>query len=343
MPLMKIACRLLGAAAIVTALVCRPGVIDAQPADAFQGKTITIYVTNPPGGGYDLNSRILARHLGDHIPGHPNVIVAYMPGAHGVTGANFLFNIAPRDGTALAAPVQYLPQYQVQGIPGLEYDASKFAWIGSIAPDNEIFYVWHTVPVRSIDDMRNRETIFAGTGAVETLARLLTAVAGARFKLVKGYTGTKDANLALERGEVEGAVTSLPVLRAYWPNWLESGTIRIILYQDFRRNPDLPDVPASLELAKTPADRDLLGFFANSSSIGRAIIAPPDISPGVLAVLRTAFDATVKDPAFIAECRVAKIEVNPRTGADLQSTVSAMIHVGTDTRARIREIAGNEL
>ncbi|MGB6507146.1 MAG: hypothetical protein WBF07_03245, partial [Xanthobacteraceae bacterium] len=149
----------------------------AEPNDYFQGKTITIYVDNPVGGGYDLNARVLARHLGDHIPGHPGVIVSNMPGAHGIRGANFIYTVAPKDGTALGAEIADLAEYQVEGIEGMSYDASRFGWIGSIAPTNIVLYVWHTVPVRTIADLKSRETVLASFGPVPTYARLLEELA----------------------------------------------------------------------------------------------------------------------------------------------------------------------
>jgi tripartite-type tricarboxylate transporter receptor subunit TctC len=328
---------------VAAAAVCCSGAVCAQSDGSFVGKTIIIYVTNPPGGGFDLNARLLARHLGDHIPGHPTVIVANMPGAHGVTGANYLYNVAPKDGSALAAPVPYIAQYQVQGIGGLQYDAAKFAWIGSIGPLNEIMYVWHTVPVQSIADLKSRETIFAGNGAVETFARLLSAVAGSRLKLVKGYTGTKEAHLALERGEVEGAVSALSTLRANWPDWLATNKVRILLNNDFKRNSEIPDVPASIELAQTPTDRDLVSFFIRGSSIGWAFIAPPGVSPEIQAILRQGFSDTMKDPAFVDDIHQSKFDVEPKTGTELQDIVDGMVGVSAETKAKIQEIAGSEL
>jgi tripartite-type tricarboxylate transporter receptor subunit TctC len=337
---MRAALRLSHAVAFVAALVCRPGLAHAEPGLFFEGKTITIYVGAAPGGGFDLNARLMARHLGEHIPGHPAVIVADMPAAHGIMNANFLFNTAPRDGTALGALLPYITEYQVQGVEGIEYDAARFGWIGSIAPSNEVMYVWHTVPVYNIEDLKSRQTILAVYGPVETFARLLTAVAGARFRLVKGYQGTNDANLAMERGEVEAATSSLPVLRASRSDWLKNKLIRIFFYQGFTRSPDLPDVPASIELGKTKAERDVLAFFINSSTIGRAYAAPPGVAPDVLATLRAAFDATMKDEQFLADCRDSKFDVNPRPGADLQRIVARMVAIDPATRERVREIFG---
>lgn len=332
--------RLSLAVALIAALACRPALIHAEPSLFFQGKTITIYVGAAPGGGFDLNARIVARHLGEHIPGHPAVIVSDMPAAHGVTNANFLYNTAPRDGTALGALLPYITEYQVQGIEGIDYDAARFGWIGSIAPSNEVMYVWHTVPVYNIEDLKKRQTILAVAGPVETFARLLTAVVGARWKLVKGYQGSNDANLAMQRGEVEAAMSSLPVLRASRPDWLKNKLIRIFFYQGFTRSPDLPDVPASIELGKTKAERDVLAFFINNSSIGRAYAAPPGLAPDVLATLRRAFDDTMKDQQFLADCRASKFDVNPRPGADLQRIVARMVAIDPDTRALVREITG---
>lgn len=332
--------RLSPAAALFAALACGPTLIYAEPSPFFQGKTITIYVGAAPGGGFDLNARIIARHLGEHIPGHPAVVVSDMPAAHGIASANFLFNTAPRDGTALGALIPYLTEYQVQGIEAIDYDAARFGWIGSIAPSNEVMYVWHTVPVYTIEDLKKRQTILAVYGPVEIFARLLTVVAGARFKLVKGYQGTNDAHLAMQRGEVEAAMSSLPVLRASRPDWLKNKLIRIFFYQGFTRSPDLPDVPASIELGKTKAERDVLAFFINNSTIGRAYAAPPGLAPDVLATLRRAFDDTMKDEQFLADCRESKFGVNPRMGDDLERIVGRMVAINPDTRALVREIVG---
>ncbi len=344
----RLANQVRGSSAILTlllaaAVVLAPDRMQAQPDDHFQGKTIAIFVDTPVGGGYDLNARVMARHLADHIPGHPDIIVSNMPGAHGIRGANYVYNVAAKDGTAIGAEIENLAQYQGQGIEGVAYDAAKFGWIGSIAPSNEVFYVWHTVPVHTLADLKTRETILASTGPTETYARLLEEFAGARFKVISGYDGIKAANLALERGEVEAAMSSLPVLRAYWPQWLADKKIRIFFYQGMARSPDLPDVPASIELAKTDADRAVIGFFAKSSSIGRAYVVPPGVSPQALGILRAAFDATMKDDGFLSDCKRSNIEVSPKSGVELQKIVTEMVDIDANTRAEIRKIAGDQL
>jgi tripartite-type tricarboxylate transporter receptor subunit TctC len=340
---MRVWSSLISPVLLVAAVALASGAIRAQPTDYFSGKTITIYVSNPPGGGYDLNARIVAQHLPDHIPGHPAVVVSNMVGAGGIRGANFIYNVAPRDGTALGAEIQNFVQYQVEGIEGVNYDASRFSWIGSTTPSHELLYAWHTVPIATIADLKNRETVLATFGPVETIARMLTKYAGARFKLVKGYTGVNEANLALERGEVEATLSSLPVLHAYRPEWLKNKLIKIFFYQGFERNPEIPDVPASIELAKTAADRKVIGFFANGSNIGRLFVAPPGVPADILATLRNGFAATMKDQSFLADCAQRKIEVEPKSGAELQKIVDQMLDLDANTRAQVRDIAGNEM
>jgi tripartite-type tricarboxylate transporter receptor subunit TctC len=331
------------AAPLVGLIVVTPAISRAESSDYFQGKTITIYVDNPVGGGYDLNARTLARHLGDHIPGHPEIIVSNMPGAHGIRGANYIYNVAPKDGTAIGAEIADLAEYQVEGIGGVSYDASRFGWIGSIAPTNIVLYVWHTVPVQTIADLKSRETVLASFGPVPTYAKLLEELVGARFKIVDGYDGINAANMALERGEVEASLSSLPVLRAYHPDWLTKKMIRIFYYEGFKRSPDLPDVPASIELAKTDSDRSVMSFFIKNDAIGRAFVVPPGVQPAVLQTLRGAFDATMKDDQFLADCRNSRIDVNPRSGQEVEKTVGDMINVDAATRARVSEIAGGRL
>lgn len=189
--------------------------------------------------------------------------------------------------------------------------------------------------------LRGHETILAADGAVETFARLLAATIGARFKLVRGYNGTQEAHLALERGEVEAAVSSLSMVRDAWPDWLNNNNVRIILTN--ARDPDLPDVPATIELIKTRADRDLIAFFIGGTSIGRAFVAPPGLRADILEVLCDAFAATGKDEGFILDAQHAKFDVAPRSSEDLQEIVTGMIDVNAPTRDRIHEIAGNEL
>src|SRR5262245_16825233 len=292
----------------------------AQEPQNLAGKTVTIYVGFGPGGGYDLYGRVLARHLGRHLPGHPTVVVANMPGAASIRAANYVYNVAPKDGTALGIAAQSIAEEQLLGTVGVSYDVTKLAWIGRIASNVEAAYVWHTAPVKTVDDLRHTTATFAGTGPSSSVyPRLLNAIAGMKWKVVTGYNTTAVAHLAMERGEVDGATSSLNTLKTTQREWLDKGLIRILVGFARARRGDFPDVPAVVELGVTQEDKDVLGFYANSGAVGRAVIAPPGMGADRIAMLRAAFDATIKDSEFLAEIETTKLEFEPMAGAELQS------------------------
>jgi tripartite-type tricarboxylate transporter receptor subunit TctC len=322
-------------------LAALPGSGRAQAPDLFKGKSIIVYVSNPPGGGYDFFARLVARHIGRHVPGDPRVVVSNMPGAQGLTGANYLYTTAPKDGTALGVLTEEIAQDQVLGTPGIQYDAQRFNWIGRVTPMHGLIYVWHTVPVKKIEDMRERETIFASSNrAVTIYAHLLNVVTGARFKLVRGYPGTKDGYLAMERGEIEGVFTGLDVVKMMYSELLDKKMITVLVQQSLKRHSDFPDVPTSVELGKTPAEREVLAFFAKSGSLGRYLVAPPEVPTDIVAALRAAFDATMQDEQFIDEARRGRVPLDPAAGAELQKTASEILNIGAAERERVLEIAG---
>ncbi len=221
------------------------------------------------------------------FPGNPAVVVVNMPGAQGAKASNFLFISAPRDGSALGALVQTVAVDQAVGVPGAQYDAAKFAWIGRIAPLRDIMYIWHSVPVNTVQDLRVHETVLAADSSpIANYAHLLSVILGARFKLVHGYPGTQAANLAMERGEVEGAISTLDVIKTFRPAWLRAGKIRVVMQLSLKRFDDLPEVPALLEFAETESDRALIKFFVSANLIGRVIAAPPDTPSALVAAAR---------------------------------------------------------
>src|SRR5215204_7468322 len=293
-------------------------------AASLAGKTITIYIGFGPGGGYDLYGRVLARHLGKHLPGHPTVVVSNMPGAASVRAANYVYNVAPKDGTALGIVAQSIGEEQLVGTTGVSYDVAKFNWIGRFAPNIEVAYVWHAVPVNTIDDLKTIEATFAGTGPSSLIyPRLLNSIAGMKWKLVNGYNTTSVAHLAMQRREVDGATSSLNTLKTTQRDWLDSGLIRILVQFALKRSAELSAVPAVVEFGKMLEDKDVLSFYASSGAIGRAVIAPPDMPADRLKMLRAAFDATLKDADFLAEIETTKLEFDPLPGAELQKLVEA--------------------
>jgi len=326
---------LLSQAVLAVALALGPAPAAAQ--ESFAGKTVTISVGFGPGGGYDLYARVLARHLGRHLPGQPTVIVANMPGAASIRAANYIANVAPKDGTALGMVAQSIAEEQLLGTAGVSYDVGKLGWIGRIAANVEVAYVWHAAPVKVVDDLRTMEATFAGTGPSSSIyPRLLNGIAGMKWKVIAGYNTTSAAHLAMERREVDGATSSLNTLKTAQRDWLDNTLIRILVAFALRRSPELANVPAVVELATTSEDRDVLAFYANSGAVGRALIAPPGLPPERIALLRGGFDATMRDADFRAEIATMRLDFEPMAGAELQALVEAATRVSGTVLARAR-------
>jgi tripartite-type tricarboxylate transporter receptor subunit TctC len=324
---------LLCQAVVAVALAFGP----AAAQETFAGRTVTISVGFGPGGGYDLYARVLARHFGRHLPGQPTVVVSNMPGAASVRAANYIANVAPKDGTTLGMVAQSIAEEQLLGTAGVSYDVTKLGWVGRIAANVEVAYVWHAAPVKVLDDLRTREATFAGTGPSSSIyPRLLNAIAGMRWKVVAGYNTTSAAHLAMERREVDGATSSLNTLKTTQRDWLDNGLVRILVAFATRRSPELANVPAVVELAATSEDRDVLAFYASSGAVGRAVIAPPGLPPERVALLRRAFDATMRDADFRAEITTMRLDLEPMAGAELQALVEAATRVSGTVLARAR-------
>jgi tripartite-type tricarboxylate transporter receptor subunit TctC len=308
--------------------------------DYFKGRTITTYVAFGIGGGYDQYGRLIARYLGRHIPGNPTVIVSNMPGANGIVAANFMYNVASRDGTAIGLLYQAIAQDQVLGLQHVQYDAAKFNWIGRITSNVEIMYAWHTVPIRTPHDLASRETILAvGGPAIALYAQILSDTVGARFKLVRGYPGTQEAHLALQRGEVEAAYSSINTIRTMWGSWLRDRLINIIVQTVPERHPELPDVPAIVELGRTVEERAAIAFFAASGAVGRSVVAPPEVPTERIETLRTAFAATVRDEQFLAEARQHGLDIDPLPASEVARMNERVVNIGSIERERVRSMA----
>lgn len=323
--------------AIFAALISISPAFAQEPAPSLAGKTVTIYIGYGPGGGYDLYGRVLARHISNHLPGHPTVVVSNMPGAASIRAANYVYNVAPKDGTALGIAAQSIGEEQLVGTTGVSYDVAKFNWIGRFAANIEVAYVWHESPIHTIDDLKTTEATFAGTGPSSTIyPRLLNAIAGMKWKVVNGYNTTSVAHLAMQRREVDGATSSLNTLKTTQKDWLDQHLIRILVQFAIKRSADFADVPAVVEFGKTQEDKDVLRFYANSGAVGRAVIAPPGMPADRVAMLRAAFDATLKDPDFLAEIKTTKLEFEPLSGAELQSLVEASSKVSPNVIERAK-------
>jgi tripartite-type tricarboxylate transporter receptor subunit TctC len=293
----------------------------------FSGRTIRLYIGTGPGGGYDTYGRWVARHIGRHIPGNPAVVAQNMPGASSLTLTNFLFNTAPRDGTAIGIINQAMPTEQYLEIGNTNYDAKRFSWIGRVSSAVEMAIVWHTVPVNTIEDVRRRETLMGGTGPTSStvfVPYLLDNLAGMKFKVVTGFNGTTEIALAMERGEVEGSATPLESLTSYRADWVRDRKIRILVQYTAARDAELPDVPTMVELGRGEEARQILGFYASAADVGRSIVAPPAMPAQSVATLRRAFDEMLVDPVFLEEGKRTGIQLKPMSGERLQDLVSRL-------------------
>lgn len=315
---------------------------DATPY--FTGKTISLMVGFGAGGGYDLYARLLARYLGAHIPGRPTVIVQNMEGAGGVRAANHVYSVAPKDGTVIAAVNQGAAMFQLLNGKGAQYDPSKFQWLGSMASSNNTVYVWSKSGVKTIADATKREVSMAGSGIISDAniyPAILNAIAGTRFKIINGYAGTNESNLALERGEVEGrgggAYSSLVSTR---PDWLKNKQINVLAQVGTEREPDLPDAPLLTDLATNAEDLQIARLATLPVAIGYNYWLSPDVPAERVKILAEAFDATMKDPELIGEARKQSLEIRPKTAADLARMVNDASHIPESVLRRTASILG---
>jgi tripartite-type tricarboxylate transporter receptor subunit TctC len=321
------------------------GMIGAAQAndEFFKGKTITFIVPTAPGGGYDTYSRLIARHIGRFLPGEPDIVPQNMPGAGGTRAANFLYNVAPKDGTTIGMVDQAVHLNHVLGTAGLKADPDRFNWVGRLLSNSAVLYAWHTARVKKIEDVFSHELIVSTSGAASRLNwTVLNNVVGTRFKIITGYKGTTDSRLAMIRGEVEALSQPWSVLKLEGVQLLKNWQINLLLQSGIKKNADLPQVPRMVDLAKTEDDRALLALFASPSEIGRSVVAPPGVPPDRVAAFRKAFAAAVRDPAMLEEVRKLKLELEPLDGAALQAIVVGKGPPPPELVVRARQAAGQK-
>jgi tripartite-type tricarboxylate transporter receptor subunit TctC len=307
-------------------------------AGFYAGKTIRLAVGVDVGSGYDLNARLLARHMGRHVPGNPAFIVQNQPGAGSATMTSQLYAVGPFDGTTIGAAFAGMPTIPLLQPGGSRFDPTRLIWLGNTNRETHVTYVWHSAPVQSLAEAMTTELIMGaqapGSSQVD-FPLVADALLGFKFKIVAGYQSTPKINLALESGEVQGTIAAWTTLKTLSSAWLAEGKIKIIAQWALRRNPEL-DVPNVLDLAKTPAERDALRLVMARLDIGRPFFLPPNVPSDRVAALRAAFDATMRDPEYLAEADGLKIDVDPLTGAELAALVAQVSQTPAETVARVR-------
>lgn len=329
------------AAAIATVTMLAAPSYAQSAEQAFRGKTVNIYIGFAPGGGYDFYGRLVARHLGKHIPGNPNVVAQNMPGAGSFKAANYLYAVAPKDGTAMGIVTQTIALEEALGTKGVLYKSAEFNWIGRATAIVEVSLTWETSKAKTIEDVKHNVIPVAGTGSgspSEGYPKLLNGVAGTKFKVITGYTGSTGGMLAMERGEVDGALTSWNTLRLTKQDWLKNKKINLLVQYTLEREPDLADVPTIVELGTTPLDKKVLTFYASGAAVGRSFAAPPGVPADRVKVLRAAFDDMLKDPAFLAEIEKTKAEFRPLSGEKLQTLIADTANVPKDVLEKTKSI-----
>jgi tripartite-type tricarboxylate transporter receptor subunit TctC len=312
----------------------------AGAEDFYKGKTVTFVIGTAAGGGYDTYSRLIAAHIGRHLPGQPAVVSQNMPGAAMIRATNYLYNQAPRDGTIIGMIDQAMYLNQIMGLPQLRADVTKFTWIGRILSNSAILYAWHTSPVQKIEDAYEHELILPVTGVASRMNWLvLDNLLGMKLKLINGYQGTSDSRLALERGEVDGLSQPWSVLKNESATWLKEGKIHLLLQTGGDKHPELPQVPRMIDLAHDDGERALLQLFASPSTVGRSVMAPPDLPAERVRELRQAFMECLSDPALLADVQKAKLELDPLPGEALQAAIAGSGVLPPALVAKARRIA----
>jgi tripartite-type tricarboxylate transporter receptor subunit TctC len=332
--------------ALAVALVACAGAAHAQtPAEFYKGRNFEVIVGYAPGGSNDTFSRMLAQHIGKHIPGNPNVIVRNMPGAGSFLAVNHMFAAAPKDASSIALGAPTMALDEKLGNPGVRFKTAEFNWIGRIGPLVNIVFTWRTSPVKTIEEAMKRESTLSGTGAGSTASvypLVLNNVLGTRFRLVMGYKGSNEAMLAVERGEVEGHSTAFEAVRAAKPSWLQDGSINILAQFGLKRLPDLPNVPTAIEKAPNEDARQVLTAIMSASEIGTAFFTTPRAPQDRVTALRRAFDATMTDPGFLGDLKKMRMDSGPMSGEDLQKLVVDFSNMSPQLLEKVRAVYPRE-
>jgi tripartite-type tricarboxylate transporter receptor subunit TctC len=329
--------------AVMTPATAASSDANASVADFYKGKQMTFIIRSAPGGGFDTYSRLLARHIGHHIPGNPSILPQNMPGGGGIVSANFVGQIAPKDGTILTMVGQALPMDQSLGLtPSFKADLRTFNWIGNISDSNVLTYVWHTSPTKTMEDAKRRETTLGATGAGDTsswIPAVYNKVLGTKFKIINGYKSGSEVKLAMEREEVEGFGSNpWSALVSASPHLVNDHLLTILVQVGVRKEKDLPDVPLLTELASTPDDKAILEFICKALAVGRPIGTTPGVPAERVAALRKAFDDTLTDPAFIADASKTGAEINPMNGVTLQRLIDDVIGAPQSLKDKVKEV-----
>ena len=328
--------------AATLAVVAIPAIGNADPvADFYKDKSVRVIISGEVGGTYDSDGRLVAKHIGKHIPGNPRVIPENMLGASGRVAANYLYNAAPKDGTVVAILQQSVALGQALGESGIQYDAARFNWLGSPVRPDETLVVWHTTGVKTMEDAKKKEVIIGATsptGMNYLYPKLANELLGTKFKIVTGYPGGTPITLALERGEVEGRGSNpWSDWKMRKPDWVKEKKIVPLMQMSLFKHPDLPDVPLMVDLAPNDTARAVFELVTITGELGRPFLTSPDVPAERVKALRAAFDATMKDPEFLAEAAKIQKEIHPIHWGEMDQLVKRVLNAPQDAKDILKE------
>ncbi len=312
-----------------------------SPEQFYRNKNIDLVIGYTPGGGYDAYGRTVARHMGKHIPGSPNVVPRNMPGGGSRTAAAHVYSVAAKDGLTIGLVDQSLVLQQAVDDPTIRFDLKRFNYIGNAASDSNMVALWHTTGIKTVEDAKKKESIIGSTGPNTTSIIPLTMnrVLGTKFKIIFGYPGANEMNMAQEAGEIEGQASKpWGSWKATRPNLIKEGKINFIVQVALKKASDLPDVPLLIEFATNEDDRNLLKLLSAPSTVGRPFFTTPDTLKGRVEALRLGFDATMKDPDFLEEAKRQGLDIEPSSGADLEKVVNDILSTPKAVSNRLADI-----
>ncbi len=318
----------------------------ARAQELFKDKTIRIVVGSAPGGSHDSYARVVARHLGRHLPGKPAVVLSHMPGASGAQAANYLYEIAPKDGTALGTFNRSTPYYEAIGGGNVRYNSRVFTWLGSLSQSNDTLVSWHASGVRSIADAKQKQIVMGALSKIGTMygyPALLNGTIGTKFRIVTGYESGTAVNLAMEKGEVQGRGSNpWNSWKAINPQWVEQGKIIPLMQVGLRKEPDLPNVPLLNDLAEDDAQKRLFSFISDTVAVDQPYTAPPGLAPEARAALRLAFKSMAASREFLDEARRQNLDIDPLDGEELAALVARVVEAPRDVVDRVVAIMQSE-
>ncbi len=311
----------------------------ARADDFFKDKTITIINSTGNGGSYFNIAQVLTRHMPKYIPGAPSMVVKSMPGGGNVLATNFMYNVAPKDGTHIATINNSIPLHQVLDGKGVRYDANKFHWLGSTGTYNSVAYVWHTAGVKTLDDLRQKEITLGGTGAGSSIViypMVMNKLLGTKFKIILGYQSTMQIDVAMERGEVLARTGSYSALMADHPEWVPQKKVNIVAQIGGKREKGLENIPLLTDMATNEEDRRVLQLISSPIALGRPYLAPPGVPEERVAILRNAFHAALRDPACLEDMKKIQTDIDPISAEEIARIVRDTVEAPQDIIARAK-------